>query len=92
MLNLIIFGKKAKDWEQENPELAKQGLNMRDVADIENLILLSGLETLNAYLLNQGENKENRVQKLVNEAKKNLQIIQKNKSVEKIKTLNNSLL
>ena len=87
MLNLIMFGKTAKEWEKENPKLAKQGLNMRDVADIEDLIVLSGLETLNAYLLRQGERKEVRVKKLVAEAKKNLQIIQKRKSVEEIKKL-----
>ena len=34
MLNLIMFGQTAKEWEITNPELKKQGLNMRDVAEI----------------------------------------------------------
>lgn len=87
MLNLILFGKTAREWEKENQKLAKQGLNMRDVADIEDLIVLSGLETINAHLLHQGESKDERVRKLVEEAKKNLQSIQKRKSVEAIKKL-----
>lgn len=87
MLNLIIFGKTAKEWENENPKLAQKGLNMRDVADIENLIVLSGLETLNAHFLNQGEEKEKRMKKLITEAKKNLQSIQNKKSVNEIKKI-----
>ena len=87
MLNLIMFGKKAKDWENENPELAKQGLNIRDVADIENLIVLSGLETLNAYLVNQGENKQDRSQKLVVQARKNLESIQNHRSAKEFYNL-----
>jgi hypothetical protein len=90
MLNLIMFGKTAKEWEREHPKLAKQGLNMRDVADIEDLIVLSGLETINAHLLHQGEDKETRVRKLVEEAKKNLESIRNRKSVEEIKRLTRS--
>lgn len=82
MLNLILFGQKAKDWEYNNPDLVNQGLNMRDTADITELIVLSGLETLNAYLLNQGETKEIRIQKLIIEAKKNLESIHNKRSVK----------
>jgi len=87
MLNLIMFGKTAKEWEKENQDLAKQKLNIRDVANIEDLIVLSGLEALNAYLLDQNEDKETRMQKLIFEAKKNFQSIQNRKSVEDIKKL-----
>jgi hypothetical protein len=87
MLNLIMFGKKAKDWEDENPDLKKQGLNMRDMANIEDLIVLSGLETINAYLINQGKSKEERVKNLIIEAKKNFKIIQNQRSTEEIKAL-----
>lgn len=89
ILNLVIFGKTAKEWENENLELAKKGLNMRDTADIEDLIVLSSLETLNAYFLNQGEKKEVRIQKLIIEAKKNLESIQNKKSVKEMKKLTN---
>jgi len=91
MLNLIMFGKTAKEWEKENLELKKRGLNMRDTADIEDLIVLSGLETINAYLINQGESKQARMEKLVVEAKKNFESIQNKKSVNDIKSLSNQL-
>lgn len=87
MLNLILFGQKAKDWEYNNPDLVNQGLNMRDTADITELIVLSGLETLNAYLINQGETKEARIQKLIIEAKKNLESIQNQRSVKVLSDL-----
>jgi hypothetical protein len=87
MLNLILFGQKAKDWEYNNPNLVNQGLNMRDTADITELIVLSGLETLNAYLINQGETKETRIQKLIIEAKKNLESIQNQRSVKALSGL-----
>jgi len=87
MLNLILFGQKAKDWEYNNLDLVKQGLNMRDTADITELIVLSGLETLNAYLINQGETKETRIQKLIIEAKKNLESIQNQRSVKVLSDL-----
>ncbi len=91
MLNLIMFGKKAKEWETENPELAKQGLNIRDEAQIEDLIVLSGLETLNAYLINQGEDKQVRMGKLIIEAKKNFESIQHQRSTKEIIKLTKTL-
>lgn len=91
ILNLILFGQKARDWEAKNPELKKQGKNMRDIASIESLITLSTLETINAYLLNQGMDKQTRVETLTQEAIKNLQIITKQKSTQELKNLTNSL-
>lgn len=87
MLNLIMFGKTAKEWKDENQDLAKRGLNLRDEANIEDLIVLSGLETLNAYFLDQRISKEIRIEKLIIEAKKNFERIKNKKSVEDIKKL-----
>lgn len=53
-LNLIVFGCTAKQWEKANPELKKQGLNMRDAATISQLAVLSNIEALNAELIKQG--------------------------------------
>jgi hypothetical protein len=44
LLNIIIFGKTAKIWREEN--LSKKG-NIRDFASIEQLLLLANLENLN---------------------------------------------
>ena len=84
ILNLIMFGKTAKEWKNENPKLAKKGLNIRDTANIEDLIVLSGLETVNAYLMNQGKIKQERIEQLTNEAKKNFEIIKNQKSVREL--------
>lgn len=53
-LNIIIFGCTAKDWEKANPELKKQGLNIRDTATISELAVLSNMESLNAELIKKG--------------------------------------
>lgn len=55
-LNLIIFGRTAKQWEQENPELKRLGLNIRDTATIGQLAVLANIESLNAELIKRGIN------------------------------------
>jgi hypothetical protein len=56
VLNIALFGKTAKDWREENTD--KDG-NIRDYADVSQLVCLANLETLNAYLIqhsiSQGE-------------------------------------
>ena len=51
ILNVALFGKTAKEWRGENPD-AKG--NMRDEATIQQLIVLSNLESMNAELIKQG--------------------------------------
>jgi hypothetical protein len=50
LLNLALFGKTAKQWRDENP--AAKG-NIRDDATIEQLIVLSNMESINAVFINQ---------------------------------------
>ena len=54
MLNLALFGCRAKDWEEHNPELEIKGLNLRDTATINQLIVLSNLEVVNAEMIKRG--------------------------------------
>ena len=51
MLNMALFGMTAKQWRDKNPEA--QG-NIRDAATIEQLVVLSNLESINALLIHQG--------------------------------------
>jgi hypothetical protein len=51
LLNVALFGKTAGEWRTENPKL--EG-NMRDHATIEQLVVLSNLESLNSVLIHQG--------------------------------------
>jgi hypothetical protein len=48
MLNVALFGKTASQWHDENPDTKG---NIRDVASLEQLIVLSNLESLNAVLI-----------------------------------------
>jgi hypothetical protein len=51
LLNVALFGKTATDWRKENPKLLG---NMRDHATLEQLVVLSNLESLNSVLIHQG--------------------------------------
>jgi hypothetical protein len=50
LLNVALFGKTAKQWRNENPD--KQG-NIRDYANVSQLVCLANLETLNAHLIHR---------------------------------------
>jgi len=51
MLNLALWSCTAKQWRDVNPEYAKKGLNIRDTASINELVVLANLESFNAELL-----------------------------------------
>ncbi|MCL4484069.1 MAG: KilA-N domain-containing protein [Bacteroidetes bacterium] len=51
LLNMALFGKTAMQWRSENPNSTG---NIRDMATIEQLVVLSNLESINAVLIHQG--------------------------------------
>ncbi len=51
LLNVALFGRTAAGWRAENPKLLG---NMRDHATLEQLVVLSNLESLNSVLIHQG--------------------------------------
>ncbi len=61
LLNMAVFGKTAADWRAKNPE--SKG-NMRDDATLEQLVVLSNLESINAVLIRQGLSPSERLEKL----------------------------
>ena len=61
MLNVAMFGKTAKEWREENPDLKG---NIRDYASINQLICLSNMENLNAVFINEGLSQSERLVKL----------------------------
>jgi hypothetical protein len=65
LLNMALFGMTAKEWRDKNPEL--QG-NIRDYATIEQLVVLSNLESINAMLVHQGLIPSERLMQLNNMA------------------------
>lgn len=59
LLNVALFGFTAKAWREANPELAKNS-NVRDFSTINELTVLSNLETHNAQMIREGKDKEER--------------------------------
>ena len=64
MLNLALWGCTAKQWREANPTYAAQGMNVRDTASINELVVLSNLESLNAELLKREVSKSDRFRML----------------------------
>ena len=61
VLNMALFGKTAKQWRDENPGLKG---NIRDYANVSQLVCLSNLENLNAVFINDGLPQPERLAKL----------------------------
>lgn len=59
LLNVALFGFTAKAWREANPELAKKS-NVRDYATINELAVLSNLESHNAQMIREGKDKTDR--------------------------------
>ena len=50
VLNIALFGKTAKQWREQNPDVKG---NIRDYATIEQLLVLANIESFNAELIRQ---------------------------------------
>ena len=61
VLNMALFGITAKKWREKNPD-AKG--NIRDYAEISQLVCLSNLESLNAVFIHEGLSQSDRLRKL----------------------------
>lgn len=61
ILNVALFGQTAKEWRDQNKD--KNG-NIRDEADVNQLVCLANMESLNAHLINEGFSKSQRIEKL----------------------------
>ena len=81
ILNMALFGKTAKQWRNENP--GKKG-NIRDYADVSQLVCLSNLENLNAVFINEGMPQSERQLKLNAIAIEQMKILTKNTDIKKI--------
>jgi len=75
ILNVALFGLTAKEWKAQNPERAKADENIRDSASINELIVLSNMESFNAKMIRDGIGKKERFEKLQQEAQHELQVL-----------------
>lgn len=92
MLNVALFGKKAREWRDEHPIEAQKGENIRDYATAEELIILVNMESQNAELIKEGLPQSERFAKLHKMARTQMQILLKNRTKEKLKNVNPNLL
>ena len=87
ILNVALFGFTAKAWRESNPELAKTS-NVRDYATINELTVLSNLETHNAQMIREGKAKEERFHILKEIAEYQLEILNTADTVKTLPTYN----
>ncbi len=81
VLNAALFGKTAKDWREENPD--KDG-NIRDYADVSQLVCLANLETLNAHLIQQNISQAERLVLLNKTAIQQMKILTSHAGVKRL--------
>ena len=72
VLNVALFGTTAKQWREKNPD--KKG-NMRDYAEVSQLVCLSNLENLNAYLIDNGVSQHERLIELNKAAIRQMKVL-----------------
>ncbi len=88
ILNVALFGMTAKEWKEKNPNL--EG-NMRDYANILQLVILVNLENLNAEMIEQGLPQSKRLERLNEIARKQFDILQYSSGIKKIENLDSNM-
>lgn len=81
LLNVALFGKTARQWQDENPD--KKG-NMRDYANVTQLVCLANLESLNAHLIQQQLEASERVTLLNQTAIQQMRLLTQNGQIKKL--------
>lgn len=87
LINVALFNCTAKDWRILNPEQAKKDLNIRDFASINELAVLSNIESLNAELIKRGIDKSERFVQLREMAVYQLEVLDKKDVLKAMKKL-----
>jgi hypothetical protein len=82
LLNVAVFSCTAKDWRKSNP---KADGNIRDSATLEQLLVLSNLESINAELIHLGLSQRDRLIKLNETAIRQIRILSDGSAIKFIK-------
>lgn len=86
LLNTALFGLTAKEWRERNPKLSG---NIRDYAGLEQLVVLSNLESINALLIKQGLPQSERLIQLNKTAIAQMKTLVENRAIKKLESKNN---
>ncbi|MBW2737471.1 MAG: KilA-N domain-containing protein [Deltaproteobacteria bacterium] len=82
LLNIALFGKTAKEWREKYPDLKG---NIRDYATLEQLVVLSNMESYNSELIKMQISSDERLKKLNKIAIDQMKVLIKNRSIKKLK-------
>ncbi|MGE9313383.1 KilA-N domain-containing protein [Niabella sp. CJ426] len=82
LLNVALFGITAKEWRDANPDAAG---NIRDHATLEQLVVLSNMESINALLIKQGLLQGERLLQLNQVAITQMKSLIQNKAIKRLK-------
>lgn len=88
VLNVALFGMTAKEWRESNPEIADKG-NIRDYTDLLHLVILNNLENINAELIEMKIPQNERLVRLNNIARKQMELLKNNKSFNNLEYIEN---
>ncbi|MCU0321457.1 MAG: KilA-N domain-containing protein [Chitinophagaceae bacterium] len=82
LLNVAFFGITSKEWREKNSTLKG---NIRDNASLEQLVVLSNMESINALLIRQGLQQTERLVQLNKVAITQMKSLVENKAIKKLK-------
>ena len=86
ILNMALFGRTAAMWREANPD--KKG-NIRDYADVSQLVCLSNLENLNTLFINDGLPQETRLERLNKIAIQQMRILTSDSGMKRLEGKSN---
>ena len=90
VLNVALFGMTAKQWRESNPEIADKG-NIRDYTDLLHFVILNNLENINAELIEMKIPQNERLVRLNNIARKQMELLKNNKSFNNLEYIENKV-
>ena len=76
----------AKEWREDNPELAKNR-NIRDYTDLLHLIILNNLENTNAELIRMNIKQSDRLIRLNESVRNQMEALKNNKNIKELEVL-----
>ena len=86
IINVALFGMTAKEWREKNSD--KQG-NIRDYANVAELVCLVNLENLNSVYINEGMEQKDRLIKLNNIAIHQMTLLTTDNRIKKLEEITN---
>ncbi|TXD82223.1 KilA-N domain-containing protein [Subsaximicrobium wynnwilliamsii] len=89
LLNIALFGCTAKQWRELNPTKVLNGENIRDMASINELAILSNLESLSSTLINNNITKKNRLKILIDTVREQRETLDKIDIIKSLKKNSN---